>query len=92
MTALKKNSVEFLTKCVMDRYDLGYYSGCDGGIGDIRWDIFKNVSWARPELRRLFKQMSFGYIIFVVIKQNYSTSRTDTAELALHVLFSLWFV
>lgn len=89
MTALKKNSVEFLTKCVRDRYDLGYYSGCDGGIGDIRWDIFKNVSWARPELRRLFKQMSFGYIIFVVIKQNYSTSRTDTAELALHVLFSL---
>lgn len=85
MTALKKNSVEFLTKCVMDRYDLHYYSGGIGGIGD----IFKNVSWARPELRRLFKQMSFGYIIFVVIKQNYSTSRTDTAELALHVLFSL---
>lgn len=36
--------------------------------------------------------MSFGYIIFVVIKQNNSRSRTDTAELALHVLLSLWFV
>lgn len=87
MTALKKNSQEFLSKFVKKREDLVYYFDLDN-----LWDFYKNVSQARPELRRLFKQMSFGYIILVVITQNNSTSRTDTAELALHVLFSRWFV
>lgn len=84
MTALKGNRPEFVKLFLENSNNLPNFFDQLNNL----WNLYENVSFARPELRRLLRQMSFSFIIFVVIKQNNSKSCTYTAELALHVLFS----
>lgn len=74
MAALIENNVYLVLKLVEECNGLSKLFDLD-----YLWDLYKIVSYARPELKRLFRQMSFGYIIFVVLKQNNCKLRTCTA-------------